>query len=191
MLVVLVVLLGAGPAPAKTLVLDPHFHHLRSRGEREWSDVPARPEGPRLALQFPAERNGAERTLRWRQQDVKQPWKIRLSGQELGSMRADENDMVLYLPVPAGRLQAGENRLVIEQVGRTPDDIRVGEITLDDRSVAQVLSEGLVEVAVVDAGRPGPPAPLPCRITVVNDQGALMTVGATSGDRLAVRPGVV
>jgi hypothetical protein len=32
---------------------------------------------------------------------------------------------------------------------------------------------------------------VPCRITVLNDQGALMTVGAAPVDRLAVRPGIL
>src|SRR5262249_42891702 len=35
------------------------------------------------------------------------------------------------------------------------------------------------------------PTPTPCRITVVNDRGALMTTSAVTTDRLAVRPGVI
>jgi hypothetical protein len=85
--------------------------------EREWSDSPLQAEGPGLSLTFPAERNDAEWTLRLRQQDVKQTWNVLLNGQQLARLQPDENDTVLYLPVPAGRLLAGENKLAIQQVG--------------------------------------------------------------------------
>jgi hypothetical protein len=178
----------AGPAPAKPLVIDPGLHHLRAGEPREWSDFPARPEGPNLSLRFPCEGNSAEWSLRLRQQDVKQTWKILLGGKELGRLIGDENDQVIYLPVPAGWLRAGENHLRIEPVDRTPDDIRVGEIILEDRPVNSALSEATVELTVVEGGRAGGPVPTPCRLTVLNAQGALMSVRATSGDRLAVRP---
>lgn len=177
----------AVPARAETTVLTPGLHHLRGAGAREWSDFPATPEGPGLSLGFQARPNADEWSLRLRQQDVKQTWKVLLNGKELGRLAVDENDMVVYLPVPADRLLAGENRLRIEQVGATPDDIRVGEITLDDRPVARVLAEAAVEVTVTEDGR----APVPCRITVLTREGALMTVGASSGPGLAVRPGVI
>src|SRR5262249_29933577 len=37
----------------------------------------------------------------------------------------------------------------------------------------------------------GQPTPVPCRLTVLDARGALMTVGAASGQGLAVRPGVL
>src|SRR5262249_22622509 len=156
--------------PAQDLVLTPRLHHLRAAGEREWADFPRQPEAPSLSLRFRARRNDAERALRLRQQDVRQTWKVLLNGKELGRLQADENDQVVYLPAPAGSLADGENRLLVEQVGRTPDDIRVGEITLADLPVAAVLSEAAVEVTVREAGRAGDPSPVPCRVTVVNDR---------------------
>jgi hypothetical protein len=188
---VLAAILAGGSAPAKTLVIDSVLHHLRAGDPREWSDFPARSEGPSLSVRFNCETNGGEWALRLRQQDVKQTWKILLNAKELGRLVSDENDQVIYLPVPAGRLLAGENHLRIEQVGRTPDDIRVGEISLDDRPVQRALAEAIVELSVMEVGRAGGPVATPCRITVLNAQGALMSVGATSDDRLAVRPGVV
>jgi hypothetical protein len=188
LLVMVSLLAGGAYAPAGERVLDARMHHLRAGGEREWDDFPAQPEAPRLLLRFQAEPNAGAGTLRLRQQDVKQTWNVLLNGKELGRLPPDENDTVIYLPVPPGRLRAGENTLAVEQVGQTPDDVRVGEVALDDRPPGQVLSEATVEVRVVDPDRPGP---LPCRITVLNAQGALMTVGAESGEHLAVRPGVV
>jgi hypothetical protein len=76
-------------------------------------------------------------------------------------------------------------------VGRIPDDVRDGEIVLHDRLLTAVLAEATVEVSVREAGPAGQTAPVPCRITVVNREGALVTVGATSGPGLAVRPGVL
>src|SRR5881394_2849156 len=94
--------LSAANVVAKEIVLTPRLHHLRAAGEREWSDFPARAEGPSLALRFQAERNDSEWALRLRQQDVKQTWKVLLNGKELGRLEPDENDMVVYFPVPAG-----------------------------------------------------------------------------------------
>jgi hypothetical protein len=190
-LLALAILLGTCPAWAKSIVLDARLHHLRVEGRREWSDFPATPEAPGLSLRFQARRNDTEWTLRLRQQDVKQTWQVLLNDKELARLPPDENDTVLALPVPMGRLADGENQLRIEQVGRTPDDVRIGEIALDDRPVAKVLSEAAVEVSVLEVGLPGKPVPVPCRITVLNDQGALQAVGAASGERLAVRPGVL
>jgi hypothetical protein len=188
----LAVLLGiASQTRAEAIVLTSRLHHLRVTERREWSDFPAKAEGPRLSLRFHADGNDREHSLRLWQQDVKQTWKVLLNGKELGRLLADENDVVVYLSVPAGRLHKGENLLVIEQVGRDADDIRVGEIRLDDRPVSKVLAEASVEVTVLEGGLPGEPAAVPCRLTILNERGALMTVGASSGGSLAVRPGVV
>ncbi|HEX5272826.1 MAG TPA: hypothetical protein VFW33_20150, partial [Gemmataceae bacterium] len=182
---------GPLPARAKGIVLDPRLHHLRAGDEREWSDFPAKAEGPRLALRFKSAPNAAEWALRLRQQDVKQTWKVRLNDKEIARLPPDENDMVVYFPVPAGALRAGDNELVIEPVGRLPDDVRVGDVALDERPVAEVLSEATVEVTVREPGLTGKDAPVPCRLTVLDDRGALTTVGAASGEGRAVRPGVV
>ena len=90
-----------------------------------------------------------------------------------------------------GRLADGENTLVIESTGRVPDDVRVGEITLDDRPVKALLSEATVEVTVREEVRRGERVSIPCRLTVLSARRALATTGATSTDRLAARPGVI
>jgi hypothetical protein len=186
----LAITLACAPSlQAKELILDPKLHHLRFGNVREWSDFPEQAEGPSLVVRFQAEVNATEQTLRLRQQDVRQTWKVMLNGKERGRLPPDENDMIIYLPLPPGALVGGENTLRIEQVGQIVDDVRVGEIVLDDRPSTQVLSEATVEITVTDWGRNN--KPLPARLTVLNEQGALMTVGAKSGGQLAVRPGVV
>ena len=164
-------LLPAQPILAKAIVLDPRLHHLRAGDQREWSDFPAKAEAASLTLRFSSERNAGEWALRLRQQDVKQTWKVLLNDKELTRLPPDENDQVLYFPLPAGALRMGENKLVIEPVGKIPDDVRIGEIILDDRPVAEVLSEATVEVTVTEIDRSGKPAAVPCRISILNDRG--------------------
>ena len=79
-LTILASLLIVGAAASEERILDPQLHHLRASVEREWSDFPLQPEGPRLVCRFQAERNDAEATLRLRQQDVKQTWNVLLNG---------------------------------------------------------------------------------------------------------------
>jgi hypothetical protein len=103
----------------------------------------------------------------------------------------DENDQTLYLPIAAGALTDGENTLRIESPARAAaqsDDIRVGEISLDPRPLADALGEATLNVQVVDSDSQ---AHLPARITVVNSSGALAALATRSSDTLAVRSGVI
>jgi hypothetical protein len=183
-------LLVGSPVGAEQIVT-PRLHHLRAGAEPEWADFPRQAEGPSLRLHFRSGVNAGEWTLRLRQQDVKQTWKVLLNGKELGRLPPDENDQVLALPVPPRTLVDGDNTLAVEQVGKVADDIRVGEISLDDRPLRQVLSEATVDVTVLDAGQAGKATPLPCRLTILDARGSLAAVGAASADHLAVRTGVV
>jgi hypothetical protein len=190
-LISLVSLGAVQSAFAKSLVIDAKLHHLRAGDQLEWSDFPAKAEASSLTLHFSSERNPREWTLRLRQQDVKQTWKVLLNDKEFVRLPPDENDMVLCFPVPAGLLLAGENKLVIEPAGKVSDDVRIGEIRLDEHPVADALGEATVEVTVTEVGPEDKPVAVPCRITVLNDCGALMSLGAVSGKGLAVRPGVI
>jgi hypothetical protein len=186
-LLLLVALSGStAPLTAEPIVIDSRLHHLRAGTQREWADFPETAEGPSLTRKFRTKANTAEQTLRLRQQDVKQVWKVLLNGKDLGRLVLDENDTEIALPVPAGRLADGDNTLVIEAGAKVPEDIRIGEIALDARPLKAVLSEATVEVTVREADRP-----VPCRITVLSARGALAATGAASTDRLAVRPGVI
>ena len=187
-LVSLIVLAPGQPAAAEPTVLSDRMHHLRVGARREWANFPEAPEASKLELAFDGGSNDTPSTLRLRQQDVKQAWQVRLNGTNLGELRIDENDMIVYFAVPAKTLVAGANKLLVQQRGDTSDDVRVGEIWIDDRPVAQLLGEATVEISVVDSDSQ---QPTPCRITVLNDAGALQTPGCESNDHLAVRPGIV
>lgn len=181
----------AADANDESMLLESRLVHLRSGPVREWSEFPATADGSEFDRKFPAKTNDREFSLKLRQQDVKQGWRITLNGQALGELTRDENDMVLYLAIPAGRLVDGENALRIEPSSRrdqTSDDIRVGQARIEPRPVREVLSKGTVEVTVTDSdqGRL-----LPCRLTIVDADGALQSVGAHSNEQIAVRPGTI
>lgn len=179
---------SAEPAAAP-LVLTKKLHHLRIAGPREWSHFPEQPEASHLELKFTAKKNDAEGALFLRQQDVKQGWRVLLNGEKLGGLTQDENDMVVGLPIPAGRLKEGENVLRIEQEGgKPPDDVRAGQVVLHSRPVKEVLAQASVQVELRDADSG---ERLPGRLTIVGEAGGLQTVGAASSKTTAVRPGVV
>jgi len=174
-----------------SVAIDQRMHHLRTDGPPEWSEFSQEAEAANLELTFRAVKSETEQTLTLRQQDVKQQWIVSLNGQQLGRLRGDENDMVVCFPISAGVITSGENTLRIEQNVRrraVPDDIYVGDIALDSRAMTQVLNESTVEIEVVDANTG---QPLPARLTIVNEDGALQSTGASSNDHLAVRPGIV
>lgn len=111
---------GGAPALAAEQVLTPRLHHLRAGDKPEWSDFPPQVEGASLQLRFTAERNAGEQTLRLRQQNVRETWKVLLNGHELGRLRSDENDLEICLPVPAGSLAKGDNHLTVERIATRP-----------------------------------------------------------------------
>lgn len=187
-LVFLATLAGTIPTVAGEQVLTAKMHHLRSGSVREWTDFPEQAEGAELRLTFPSPANVAEQTLRLRHRDVKQTWKVRVNDREIGRLPADEDSMVTFWALPPGTLKDGDNTLLVSSEDRQSDDIMIGDARLDDRPRADVLGEAAVEAVVTDADNS---AAFPCRITIVDKSGSLMTTGASSREGLAVRPGVI
>ena len=171
--------------------LESRLLHLRMGVQHEWDEFNHPPDATALELEFSSPSNDSEWTLQLRQQDVKQAWSVTWNGQRVGALERDENDMLVYLPLPAGAVQEGKNALRISQdgSGKQPvDDIRVGEILLHPVTRQQLLQEATVEIEVVDEASG---QALPSRITIVNPQFAMQTVGAASDDHTAVRVGTV
>jgi len=188
LLCILACVIGARAVGAEEHVLTAKLHHLRSGAVREWADFPETAEGPALRLTFTAAQNAGEQTLRLRHRDVKQTWKLRLNDRDLGRLPPDENDMVTFWSLPPGALRDGENMLVVSTDDKQSDDVMIGDVRIDHRPRRDVLSEAQVDVSVVDEQLN---RLLPCRFTVVDDDGALMSPGCESNARLAVRPGVI
>jgi len=175
-------------ALAADLVVSDRMHHLRSKADREWAEFPAAAEGTELVLAFDAKPNEAPSTLRLRHRDLKQLWRVTLNGKEIARLPLDEADIITYWAVPPGTLREGRNDLRIHCTGGASDDVMIGQMTLIDRPVAQVLSEATVDISV--SQEPGGRA-IASRITVVDDNGTLVSMGNLSGPQHAVRPGVV
>jgi hypothetical protein len=188
LLSLLVLLIQAPAAPAGDLVLTGRMHHLRSGLAREWAAFPADAEGSTLVLPFQAAATQGERTLRLRHRDVRQTWRVRINGLEIAVLAQDEADTISYLAVPAGTIRDGLNELRIEGSGAASDDVSIGQIRLLDGPRAEALGEATVDVTVRET--PGERA-IPCRITVADRDGALVTLGNASDDGHAVRSGVV
>lgn len=175
---------------AAETVLVKEMRHLRMDAPGEWQEFPERPAAASIDVEFSSTSNETPASLRLRQQDVKQAWIVRINDRQLGQLRVDENDMVVYFAVPAGVLTTGKNRLRVEQDLRrrqVADDIRVGEVVLDVRPVAASLRDAAVSVVVKN----GDGRKTPARITVLRDGDVLQSVAAESASHLAVRPGVV
>lgn len=174
---------------ADTIVIAPDLVHLRSSGSREWTTFSETPQAKELSLSFQAEKNQSESTILLRQQDVKLTWSVELNGEILGKLVGDHNDQQLLLSVPPNVLKTGENQLRIFQTGKpTPDDIRVGQISLYPKPIQQVLGKVQLSIEVVD-GESG--NLLPSRITFVNSDGTLVATTAKSNAQQAVRTGVI
>jgi hypothetical protein len=183
-------------APIVPRLLTERRYHLGTPGRPEWQEFTGlTPHGSQLEVHFAAQTNENEATLFIRQNDVKQDWNVSLNGQRIGKLFLMENALTHALPLPPGALKAGENTLAITPT-KEGDDIIVGEVKLDMRPLKEALSEAILDIEVTD---PLIHAGLPCRITIVDHEGALaplypVSQPATPGSRpvsLAVRPGVV
>lgn len=166
--------------------LDSGWHHLRNADPREWSEFPEKASLTKLSLPFTSAKNAGEQTLSLRQYDVKQNWRVVLNGKQLGSLVSDEKDLMAYLTIPPGVLQAN-NVLEIGTEATEPDDVRVGKIVLYERPLNSVLTEAHVSIEIRDQEQ----QLIPGRITIVDAQGILQSVTGLYADPLAVRAGHV
>jgi hypothetical protein len=154
--------------------------------EWEWFENDPGRSGP-LELGFQAKVNPQEATLFIRQSDVKLEWRVHLNGKLLGKLFLMEEELTYAMPLPPDSLRDGENVLTILPPIGSADDIVLRDIILDPRPVKEAIHQATLEVQVREqTGRR-----IPCRITIVDENGALAPLLAAPGETLAVRPGVV
>lgn len=173
-------------ANAQKRILDSALHYVRIGDKPEWEEFNKLNPVKELSIQFDAQENNTEQTLELRQYDVKQSWQVLVNGNKVGSLVTDMNDMHIYLALPPKSLNAGVNTLRILPATKVPDDIMVGQVVLHLRTIKELLQESGLELEVTDKKTNGG---TPCRITITSKDGVLQTVAATSGEKLAIRPG--
>ena len=167
--------------------LDAKVYHLGTPGFPEWEEfAKSKAHGRRLDITFEAEPNAKPHTLLIRQRQVKARWPLLLNNQRIGYLLNIDSKLVHSIAVPADKLRAGKNTLSIV-APKTTDDIEVGPIQLTAVAEAQLFAAPLT-VSVADAKTANA---IPCRITVVNEDGALAALRPAPNQQLAHRPGVV
>ena len=193
LIAVLVAIIGsfafAAESAAKSQVVEPRLIPLRNGDVREWSDFPEASPGGKVEILFDGIRNTSEHALMLRQQNVKQAWIVTLNEQRLGELVRDENDMTIGYAIPPELLKTGENRLAIASpsAAKSPvDDIRVGQIRWHQKPLSEVLQESTLAVTVNERGTR---KSVPCRITLIDANGSLVSLGTQSTSQLAIRPG--
>src|SRR4051794_22624607 len=185
---VLMASLLASVSSAALRTIESRRFHLGAPGNPEYDVFADQPvHGQRLDVQFRGTPNTTEATLFLWQDDVKQDWTVELNGRRLGKLFAMEAPLVHSLRVPSGTLRDGENVLSILPP-KEVDDIFVGDIRLDEEPVAKSLSQSQLQIQVTSSESQ---VGLPCRLTIVDQQGALAALHVAPSPEIAARPGVV
>ncbi|MBA63371.1 MAG: hypothetical protein CMJ76_13520 [Planctomycetaceae bacterium] len=162
--------------------------HLRN-GDREWASFPAEADATSLTHSFTLSDDKFPQSFSLQQIDVKQQWTIAINGKSVGRLIRNENHQTIVFDLPPGILQSGDNTLTVTQTGNiSADDIYVGAIRFHSMKRADYLSQCTVPVRVINKETN---QLTPCRITVINSAGSLMSIGNTSTDTTAVRVGVI
>ena len=185
---IIVAVLSSGASHGQSRILDSTMHYLRNGDSKEWAVFPTTVNDKQLSIRFEMVGAKDNLTLSLRQFDVKQNWRILINDQDVGGLIEDEKDMITYFDLPARVVREGTNELVIKPANNTPDDIRIGSITLYTRPLKDVLSDASISVSVIDGDSR---IPIPSRITITDNKGILQTLTTSGTKNIAARPGHV
>ncbi len=170
-----------------TRVLDARKLHLGNNTDKRFGDVSETAQGERFETDFDAKANSSEQVLLLYQRDVSDAWRVEINGRVIGSLAREAAAFTLRLRVPPGTLIDGKNHLVVRPE-KVNDDIIVGDVQLDSRSLKEMLQLETVAIRVTDkAGKP-----IPARVDIVRTSGARTKPQLYDfAARLAARNGVV
>jgi len=177
-----------GLKAAEVRVLDAHrMYHLGTEGFAEWDEFKGKkPHGRRVDIKFKATKNKSPQMILLRQRQVKVRWPILLNQKRIGYLLPEDPALWHSVSVPAGALVEGENTLSIVSP-KTTDDIEVGDFQLARLSNLDQALLANLEVTVTDAT-----GPVPCRITIVDEDGTRSLVWPSLPmQQLAHRSGVI
>jgi hypothetical protein len=174
--------------PIHLVLLDKTGVQLRSGDQQEWAEFPVTNLDSKWRVEFDCKWAEQESVLQLRQYDVKEAWTVELNDEKIGELQRDENPLLVFYSIPQELLRPSGNLLEIKSPsGKNSDDIAISEVQLRHSSREQVLNATTLTVSVKDsAGQL-----TPCRITIVNESGALVESGAISSQELAVRTGTI
>ncbi|MDP6538337.1 MAG: CehA/McbA family metallohydrolase [Planctomycetota bacterium] len=186
--------LACGLALAATLVdqspdvrvLDATHHHLGDDRTPEWPEASPDPEGTSLHLEFEGRAREGESVLWITQRSVDNAWHLVLNGERVGLLERGAGPVDRWYSLPGGTLVDGTN--VLEITPEVPaDDVVLGNFRLAEASLREVLRLQPVTLTVLDreSGRP-----LPCRLTLVREDGLPASLFYTDPATCAVRDGV-
>jgi hypothetical protein len=174
---------AAAPIPINTEV-----HYLATPGDPEWDEFASLvSKGRRLEIPFSAPASSTPAALFIHQTDVKLDWTVELNGRRLGKLYLMEVPLIHGLEIPAGTLRDGGNSLVFIPPAQK-DDILIGRVTLVPKPLKEAIAEATLSFQITDAESG---EPIPCRVTIADEHGALVPLSAAPDAPLAVRPGVV
>jgi len=178
---------SAGLSNAQDVIIEKELIHIRNVGMREWSRFPETPQASEYRGHFQLKKTlPGPGVLCFEHQDVKQRWRVAVNGEFLGELARNENAMRVCFEVTPDQLTRGLNELRIWTDSEQPDDVRIGRAELVMQSRSGYLQQRRLKIRVRESN-----SLIPCRVTIINEQGALQTTGLHSTEDWAVRAGVI
>ncbi|MCP4091843.1 MAG: CehA/McbA family metallohydrolase [Planctomycetes bacterium] len=160
--------------------------HLGNDETPEWPEAAAAPDAANsYEFHFEARAGSKERALEITSRHVNDSWKVELNGKLLTTLKTGDPRVMTVYPLPVGFLVDGDNVMRVSQ-SRISDDITFGPVRLLDRGIGEIHQVAPLRVKVTDAETG---APLPARITVVDENDELAPMYFADRHHTPVRTG--
>lgn len=171
-------------------VLDAKLYHLGDNDVERWGESSTvKPHGKEVAVAFRLAAAPGESTLELHQVHIDdERWSVAVNGKVVGTLRRNKEALTIHLPVPAGILKRGANRLTVSNPRGWKDDVLVGKFRLHLRPFRDVMGLGTMVLSVKDSttGKP-----IPTRITLQDGKGGMAKLYGGRSEHTAVRDGVI
>lgn len=180
--------LNAPAAEHRRTLLDKKL--LLGPEKTEWDHFRGQTAQPQFETVFALENSELPCSILVRQMDVKADgWIVSVNDQKVGVLQLIDEPAWIVVPVRAGVLKKGENKLRIANPALKPggtfsDQVEIGTIHLLERE--NVFSSNL-EISVRGEDK----ELLPARITITDLQGNLAALTNLSGEKVAARTGIL
>ena len=160
--------------------------HLGDDTTPEWPEAPEAPLAAPLEIRFQGKAFEGEGLLFLTQRHVDNVWTLELNGTPFATLSRGAELVERSYEIPAGLMLDGENTLTL-RCDRTSDDMTFGKLRYYPFGLRKLHDLRPAKIHV--HGRDG--APLPARVTITDESGALVPVYYAERGLTAVRQGVV